>query len=171
MSNVKGRIIQLIPGLIKRCYKINSIKMSQYFPPYKSFGRNINVKLDLSNYATKTDSKEATGIDTSNFALKSNLTSLKTEVDTIDTDKLQAVPVDLSKLSNVVKIEVVNKTVYHKLATKVNSIDTTGLILKTKYTVDKLDLEKKFSDVEKKIPDTSDLLKTDFSKILLFYNS
>ena len=49
--------------------------MSQYFPkPYEHFGGDINVKVDLSNYATK-------GIDTSNFALKSNLASLKTEVD------------------------------------------------------------------------------------------
>ena len=62
--------------------------MSQYFPkPYELFEGDINVKVDLSNYATIADSKNATGIDTSNFALKSNLVSLKTEADKLDTDK------------------------------------------------------------------------------------
>ena len=55
------------------------IKMSQYFKPFRSFGENINVKVDLSNYATKTDLKNITHIDTSSFALKSNLASLKTK--------------------------------------------------------------------------------------------
>ena len=78
--------------------------MSQYFPkPFKSFGRNINVKVDLSNYARKTDLKNVTHLDTSSFALKTNLASLKTKVDKLDIDKLALVPVDLSKLSVVVK--------------------------------------------------------------------
>ena len=56
--------------------------MSQYFPkPFRSFGGNINVKVDLSNYATKTNIKNVTHVDTSNFTLKTNLPSLKTEVD------------------------------------------------------------------------------------------
>ena len=104
--------------------------MSQYFPPYKSFRRNINVKVDLSNYATKTDLKEETGIDTSSFALKSNLASLKAEVDKLDIDKLLPIPVDLSKLSDVVKNDVIKKTVYNKLVTKVNSIDTKSFFQK-----------------------------------------
>ena len=78
--------------------------MSQYFPkPFRSFGGNINVKVDLSNYATKTDLKNVTHIDTSNFALKTNLTNLKTEVDKLEIDKLAPVPADLSKISDVVK--------------------------------------------------------------------
>ena len=81
--------------------------MSQYFPkPYERFGGDINVKVDLSNYATKTDIKNILHVDTSSFALKSNLASLKTEVDKLDIDKLVPVPVDLSKLSDVVKNDV-----------------------------------------------------------------
>ena len=75
---------------------------TQYFPkPFRSFGGNINVKVGLSNYATKTDLKNVKHVDTSSFALKSNLASLKTEVDKLDIYKLAPVPVDLSKLSDV----------------------------------------------------------------------
>ena len=122
--------------------------MSQYFPrSFESFGRDINVKVDLSNYATKTDLKNIAHVSTSNLALKTNLASLKTEVDKLVIDNLVPVPVDLSKLSNVVKNEVVKKTVYDKLVTKVNNIDTSGFLLKTKYNADKLELEKKIPDV------------------------
>ena len=82
--------------------------MSQYFPkPFRSFGENINIKVDLSNYATKTDLKNVTHVDTSSFALKTNLANLKTEVDKLDIEKLATVPVDLSKLSDAVKVDVV----------------------------------------------------------------
>ena len=75
--------------------------MSQYFPKsYEPFVGGINVKIDLSNYATKTDLKNVTHVDTSSFALKTNLSGLKTEVDQLDIDKLVPVPVDLSKLSD-----------------------------------------------------------------------
>ena len=78
--------------------------MSQYFSkPYEPLGGDVNVKVDLSNYATKADIKNISHIGTSSFALKSNLTSLKTEVDKLDIDKLVPVPVNLSKLSEVVK--------------------------------------------------------------------
>ena len=111
--------------------------MSQYFSkPYKSqeeilgkiriYEENINVKVDLSSYATKPDLKNVTHHDTSSFALTTNLASLKTEVDKLDVDKLVSVPV--------------------------NNIDTSGFALKTKYDVDK-------SELEKKIPDTSELVK------------
>ena len=86
--------------------------MSQYFPkPYEPFGGDINVKVDLSNYATKTDIKNISHIDTSSFALKPNLASLKTEVDKWITDKLVSVPVDLNELSDLVTNDVVKKTV------------------------------------------------------------
>ena len=84
--------------------------MSQYFPkPYEPFSRNIDVKVDLSNYATKDNIKNITHVDTSSFALKTNLANLKTEEDKLDVDKLVPVPADLSKLSNVVNNEVVKK--------------------------------------------------------------
>ena len=112
--------------------------MSQYFPkPYEPFGGDINVKVDLSNYATKTNIKNISQVDTSSFTLKSNLASLKTEVDKLNIDNLKSLPnklinlkskvdklnidklarisisVDLSKLSNVVMIEDVKKTEYN----------------------------------------------------------
>ena len=100
--------------------------MSQYFPkPYEPFGGDINVKFDLSNYATKTDLKNVSHVDVSSFALKSNLASLKTEVHKLDIDKIKPLPNDLAKLSNVVKNDVAKKTVYGKLNAKVNNIDTT----------------------------------------------
>ena len=75
--------------------------MSPYFPkPFRSFGRNINVKVGLSNYATKTDIKNISHIDTSSFALKINLANLKTEVDKFDINKLVPVRIDLSKLTD-----------------------------------------------------------------------
>ena len=91
-------------------------------------------------------------VDTSGFALKTNLASLKTEVDKLDIDKVVPVPVDLSKLSDVVKNDVVKETVYDKLVAKVNNIETSGFVLKTKYDKDK-------SELENKISDTSGLVK------------
>ena len=134
--------------------------MSQYFPkPYRKFQGNINVTVDLANYATKSDIKNATGVDTSKLAAKSDLARLKPEVDKIDVDKLKTVPVDLSKLSNAVNNDVVEKTVYDKLVIKVNNIDTSRFALKTKHDTDKSGLEKKISDPDKKIPNTSRLVK------------
>ena len=107
--------------------------MSQYFPKSSSHKENIKVQIDLSNYATKKDINNITHVDTSNFALKTNLANLKTEVDKLDIGKLAIVPVDLSKLSNVVKNGVVKKTVYDKLVAKVNNIDTSDFVLKTNF--------------------------------------
>ena len=78
--------------------------MSQYFPkPFNSdFGDSIKVKIDLSNYAAKADIKNISDVDTSGFALKTNLANLKTEA-----GKLVPIPVDLSKLSDLVKNDVV----------------------------------------------------------------
>ena len=136
--------------------------MSQYFPkPFESFGGNINVKVDLSTYATKADIKNITHVDTSSSALKTNLANLKTEFDKLDIDKLVPVPVDLSKLSAVVKNDVVKKDVYDKLVAKVNNIDTSDLVLKTNYQTDKTELENK-------IPDVSDFVK--IAKLIEFEN-
>ena len=130
--------------------------MSQYFPkPFRSFGGNINAKVDLSNYATKTDLKQknwyVTHVHAWSFALKSNLASLKTEVDKLDIDKLVPVPVDLSKLSDVVKHDVAKKIVYDKLVAKVDNIVTSDFVLKANYDAGKR--------LEKKISDTSDLVQ------------
>ena len=97
-------------------------------------------------------------MDVSTFALKSNLANLKSKVYKLDIDKLTPVPNDVAKLRNVVKNNVVKKTVYDKLVAKVNNIDTTGFVLKTAYHTDKSNLEKKF-------PDTSDLTKKTITEI------
>ena len=94
---------------------------SQYYPPCKSSSNNIKVELDLSNYATKKDLNDITHVDVSGFVSKTNLAALKTEVDKIDADKLKTVPVDLAKLSNVVKNEVVKKTDYNAKVTNMES--------------------------------------------------
>ena len=84
--------------------------MSQYFPkPYEPFGGDINVKVDISNYATKADIKNISHVHTSTFALKTNLANLKGEDDELDIYKLVPVPVDLSKLSDVVKMMLLKK--------------------------------------------------------------
>ena len=152
--------------------KFPRIKLSQYLPkPSGNFGGNINVKVDLCNYATKTDLKNVTHVDTSDFVLKTNWASLKTEINKLDIDKLAPVPVDLIKLSDVVKNDVLKKTVFDKLAGKVNNSDTSDFVLKTKHQTDKTELEKKIPDVtdfikktkltesEKKIPGVSSLVK------------
>ena len=91
--------------------------MSKFFPdPYETFGGDINVTVNLSNYVTKTDLINVTQVDTSSFALKTNLATLKTEVDKLDIDKLVPVSTDLSKLSNAVKNDAVEKDVYDKLS-------------------------------------------------------
>ena len=126
--------------------------MSQYFQKrYEPFGADINVKFDLSNYATKSDTKNISHVDTSSFALKTNLATLKTEVDKLDIDKLVPIRADLSKLSDVVKNNV-KKDVYDKLVAKVDNIDTSKFVLETKYDTDK-------SELENKVPDTSGLVK------------
>ena len=93
--------------------------MNQYFPLYRSSGRNIKVELDLSNYATKINLKNLTHVDASSFASKTNLDSVKRELDKIDVDKLKTVLVDLAKLINVVKNNVVKKTEFNNLVRKV----------------------------------------------------
>ena len=145
--------------------KFSRIKMIQYIPkPFRSFGRNINLKVDLANYATKTDLKIVTHVDTSSFSLKTNLASLKTEVDKLDIHKLAPTPVNLSKLSDVVKNDVVKKAVYDKLGAKVNNIDTSDFVLKTKYQTDKTKFQIALSAVENKIPSVSCLVKkTDYN--------
>ena len=108
--------------------------------------------------------------------LNYNLANLKTEFDKLNIDKLVSVPVDLSKLSDLAKNDVVKKTVYNKLVAKVDNIDTSDFVLKTKYNTDKTELESKIPDIislatkttltaiENKIPSVSNLVKkTDYN--------
>ena len=120
--------------------------MLECFPKLKSLGGNVKVELDLSNYTTKANSKNATGVDTSYFVKKTDLANLKSDVYRLDIDKitnipsglklksevdkwdigkLETTPVDLSKLSDVVKNEVVKKTEFNESVKKVNNINTT----------------------------------------------
>ena len=146
--------------------------MSQYFPkPNELFGGDI--KVDLSNYATKADIKNISHADTPSLALKTNLANLKCEVDKLDIDKLVPVPVDLSKLSDVVKNDVIKKTDYNAKITEIeNKIpDISNLATKTALNtvenkipdtsslVKKTDHNAKFTEIEGKIPDISNLAK------------
>ena len=141
-----------------------------HYPPYRSYSNIIKVKLNLVNYATKTDLKNITHADVSSFASKTNLASLKSEVDKIDTDKLKTVPSDLAKLSNVVKNDVVKKTGYNAKVTsiegqiagitknttdnlndikKLKAVDTNNFVLKTKFSADINTLDDKIDGVGK----------------------
>ena len=141
-----------------------------YYPLYKNSSNNIKVELDLSNYATKDDVKNITHVDVSSFASKTNLATLKTEVDKIYTDKLKTTPADLAKLSNVVKNDVVKKTDYSTKVTsieaqiafltkntvdnladitKLKAIDTNSFVTKTKFSADVNSLDDKIDSVKK----------------------
>ena len=133
--------------------------MNEYFPPSRRrFRGDIKVKLDLSNYATKTDLKNVTHVDVSSLASKTNLASLKTEVDKLDIPKLLTVPADLAKLTNKVANDLVeesdfnalekkgtdNKTEQDNLETTVpnNHLTTKTSINNLKTKVDGIDLTK-----------------------------
>ena len=114
----------------------------------------MKIQLGLSNYATKANLKGATSVNTSNLAVKSDLASLKAEVDKRGIHKLITVPADLSKLGNV-QDNAVKKVVNDKLVTKVNGINNSRFVLKTQYNTDKSGLEKenaKIAEIEGKIP-------------------
>ena len=144
--------------------------MTQYYLPYRSSSNNIKVKLDLVNYATKTDLKNITHVDVSSFAIKTNLAALKTEVDKIDTDKLKATPADLAKLTNAIESDVVKKTDYNAKVTSIEAqiagltkntvdnladitrlkaIDTNSFVTRTKFSADTNTLDDKIDGVEK----------------------
>ena len=144
--------------------------MTQYYPPYRS-SNNIKLKLDLVNYATKTDLKNITHVDVSSFASKTNLAALKTGVDKIDTDKLKTTPADLAKLTNAIENYVVKKTDYNAKVTRMEAqiagltkntvddladitrlkaIDTNSFVTRTKFSADANTLDDKIDGAEKK---------------------
>ena len=101
--------------------------------------------------------KNISHIDISSYALKTNLARLKSEVDKIDTDKLKTVPDVLAKLSNAVKSDIVKKTDYNTLKTKVDATDVSKYVSRTKYEKDGSDFEDKITKIDKKIHDISNL--------------
>ena len=107
------------------------IWMSEYFPKPKFLGGNVKVELNLSNYVTKADLKQATGVDTLKVAKTVDLTGFKSEIDKLDIEKLETTPADLSTLSDV-KNEVVKETVndelLHEKVTKTNTTATNILL-------------------------------------------
>ena len=151
-------------------YKRVHYKMRDY-APYKSSSNNIKVELDLTNYATKTDLNNITHVDANTFAIKTNLAALKTEVDKIDVNKLKTTPLDLAKLTNTVKNDLVKKTDYNAKVTNIESqiagvtkntldnlgditklkkIDTISFVTRTKFSADTNALDDKIDGVEKK---------------------
>ena len=145
MSNWKAMIIILIAELMKKALYI----MGQYFTkPYDRFGENVKDKSDLSNYAAKADIKGAREVDTSIIALKTNLSILKAEVDKTDVERVETFPVYSSKLGDIVNNEFVKKTVYDKLAAKVNNIDISRFVLKSKRDIDKSSQGKKINNAD-----------------------
>ena len=126
--------------------------MSQYFPkPYEPFGGDINVKVDLSNHATKDDIKNITHVDTSYFALKTNLANLKTEVDKLDIDKLKSLPNKLSNLNTKVdKLDINKLTPVPEDLSKLSNVVHNEVVKKTEY-------DTKIKNIEEKIPDISNL--------------
>ena len=164
-----------------------------YFAPYGHSKHEIKNDLDLSSYATKSDLKNATGIDTLQFSKKDDLANLKSEVDKtdvdelrnvlsdlnslinnvdkLDVDKSKPIPVDLKRSSDVLKSEIVKKTIYDELVEKVNVIDASKFVNKTDYDARIRDIAVKIpsitglatttvlSAVENEIPKVRDLVK------------
>ena len=145
----------------------------------------MTLDVDLEGIAIKDDLKSITHVDTSLFALKTKLSSLKTEADKLDIPKLSTVTADLAKLTNKVANDLVEKTNFNALGKKVTDNKTKQDNLETKVTsnhlttessinslktiVDGIDLTKyvkksdydnKVDDLELKIPDVSGLLST-----------
>ena len=106
--------------------------MGDYLTDYKPRSSNVKVKLSVSNYATKEDLKNITHVDTSHFALKTNLASLKTKVGELDIPKLTTLPTDVAKLSNKVANGLVEETDFNSLKTKVDKNKTDNDNLETK---------------------------------------
>ena len=125
--------------------------MSEYCPEPKSSGERVKIELDLSNYATKADFKNATGIDTLKFAKKVDLANLKSDVDEIGIDRLKNVPSILSNLkSKVDKIDIGKLGTTQVDLSKLSNIVKNDVVKKTEYNA-------KINDIENKIPDITNL--------------
>ena len=126
--------------------------MSQYFPSYaEPQSQNIRVILDLTNYATKSDLDNITHVNTSFFALKTNLSSLKSEVDRFDFDKLVSVPVDVAKLTKEVQEDFTKKTEFSALEKKVTDNKTERNNLETTVQNNHLTTESSIDNLKTKV--------------------
>ena len=158
--------------------------MSDYLTDYNPGNSNVKVELDFKNYGTKEELKNITHVDTSSFALKTNLASLKAEVNKLDIPKLKTVPIDLADLTKEVQENFTEKTNFNSLKTEVdknetdnynlesiinkNDTATKTIINNLKTKVDEIDLTKyvlntvyddKIGYLELKIPDIKGLLQ------------
>ena len=153
--------------------------MSEYFPKPKALEANVKVDIDLSNYATKAHFKNATGFDTSSFAKKADLVNLKSDVDKLkdvrsnssnlkskvnelDIHKLATVPVDLSELSDAIKIDIVKKDVYNARIKNIEDKIPDIANLDTNTT-----LHSKINEIKNKIPNINSLATTTVLLLLL----
>ena len=120
--------------------------MCKNFPkPYKPFGGDINVKVDLSNHATKSYSKNATGTDTSKLASKFDLVSLKAEVDKLGINKLKSVPTNLSNLKRKVDFVKLETTLVD--FSKLSMVVKKGVGKKTEYNAKIKNIGDKITDI------------------------
>ena len=171
--------------------KKNYYKMGDYLTDYKPGHSNVKVELDLKNYASKEELKHITPVDTSIFALKRILASLKTEVDEIGIPKFITVPKDLADLTLEVQKDFTKKTDFNSLNTKVDKNETENYNLESnkndtsiktivnnlRTKVDDIDISKyvlktdydtKIGNLELKIPDIKGLLQISYfnSKVI-----
>ena len=125
-----------------------------YVPKYLSESssiKHLTVDLQLEGVATKKDLEGITHVDTSSFALRANLSALKTEVDKLDIPKLGTLPTDVAKLTNKVVNDLVEKPVFNSLKTKVNENETDNDNLEIKATNNDLTTKTSIDNLKTKV--------------------
>ena len=139
--------------------------MSDYLTDYKPRSSNVKFELSLRNYATKEDFKNITHVDTSSFALKTNLASLKTEVNKLDIRKLTTTANDLAKLTKEVQKDFTKKTNFNSLKTKVDQNETDNNNLETKINNNNTTTKTSTNNLKTKVDNidlSNNVLKSDY---------